>query len=133
MNFVSSPGITPLVAELIVFGFIVTLGISIIFFKDQVAYYVLGVDTILIASFKFATDYLDFLDALLFIIAILASIFVILQIRRPSIVSIIIGLLAIVLGAWKVHGDFFDPFDLVLALASILAGLVLLKWAYPLK
>ncbi|MHB1907546.1 MAG: hypothetical protein ACYCQJ_01595 [Nitrososphaerales archaeon] len=130
LNFVFSPGITPLIADLTVFGFILTLGVAFIFFRGQVVYYVIGVDTILIASFKFATDYFDFLDALLSIIAILVSIFLILQMRRPSIVSIIIGLLAIGLGVWKVHGDFFDPFDLVLSSASILIGLVLLKWAY---
>lgn len=137
-NFVSSPGITPLITDLVILGLLLSLGlIRITFSSNQDSAltfsFVLGIDTVVISLIKIITDYYDLGDLALSVIAMVSAMSVVIfEIRKPAgrffvIPSIVLGLFAILFGVGKILRDFYDPFDLGLACCMVLLGALLIK------
>jgi hypothetical protein len=137
-NFVSSPGITPLITDLVILGLLLSLGlIRITFSSNQDSAltfsFVLGIDTVVISLIKIITDYYDLGDLALSVIALVSAMSVVIFEFRKSarrhfvIPSIVLGLFAILFGVGKILRDFYDPFDLVLACCMVLLGALLIK------
>jgi hypothetical protein len=134
-NFVTSPGITPLVTDLTILGFVLSLMLAIMVRSTDQAhaiYYVLGMDTVAISLIKIITDYYDLGDLILSCGALAAGLSVVLlklnkSRRQLSLPLTILGIFAAALGTIKVLRDFYDPFDLVLACCTILVGALILK------
>ncbi|MHB8567859.1 MAG: hypothetical protein ACYC7D_12865 [Nitrososphaerales archaeon] len=143
-QFVLSPGITPVIAEITVLGFLLSIGIAGIlsssFHRNYIFALVLAIDGILVSAFKVMTDYADYTDLVTSLSGIASAVLLIAltahSARKKSalnigvrILAIMLALITLVLGLRKLNADFYDPFDLTLSCALILVGLCLITKA----
>jgi|GEM_PF-1671037 hypothetical protein len=133
-----SPGITPRIVDATILGFLLSFGLAVALASKKIAAYVLGGDTIILASFKLFTDYGDFRDAITALAGLTSAILLIIaSISKPLdkgwsrvFLSILIALVAfgtISLSVLKALNDFYDPFDLTLACSSMVCVAFLVK------
>ena len=124
-DFVLSPGITPLITEVAILGFVLSYGVaSAIHFRNwriSPSLMVLAIDTLAIGTFKIYTDYFDFWDLLLSLVIMTESLAVLgFRLKGPlnrslSSIGAAIGIIGVLFSVDKIVFDFYDPFDLLLA------------------
>ncbi len=127
--FLLSPGITPLLTDLVLVEFVLLSGALYRLAGPRGFEAAVALNALLLGAIKLATDYTDLLDLPVALAGLVGGLFCLVGLagrpRRPRLPKGLVRTLALVLGAvglLKAGLDFYDPFDLLLsAVVMVLA------------
>ena len=128
--FQLSPGITPLLADVVLVEFVLLLAILYRARGADGFEAAVALNALALGAIKLGTDYADLLDDPVALAGIIGGSLYLWGLRTPRslrpapgkgtlVVAAVVGLL----GVLKLYLDFYDPFDLLLALLAIVLAL----------